>query len=98
MIILFVISAVPYTPPPKQPVELVVSKEGLAGKEIEITTVNEEDTEYLPFVCKSELPNVVVGTDLPADTKPEKVQKSMKHSVRSKVSAPRYNRRGIRNK
>ena len=97
MILLFVISAMPYTPPPQPPVELVVSKEGLAGKEIKITVADEEDTECLPFVSKPELPDVVV-TDRPAETKPGKVQKRVKTSVRSKISVSRYNRRGNRNK
>ena len=42
----------PYTPPPKQPVELVVSKEGLPGEETKIAVADEEDTECLPFVSK----------------------------------------------
>ena len=98
MLLLFIISAAPVTPPPQPPIELVVSKEGLAGKEIEIVAVNNEGQEYLPFVCKPELPEVVVA-DPPADSKPERIHKSPNTQVvKSKVSANRYTRRGIRNK
>lgn len=98
MLILFVISAMPFNPLPEPPKELVVSKEGLAGKEIEIVAVNSEEPKCLPFVCKPELPDVVVA-DPPADSKPEQMHKPPKTKVaKSKISAGRYNRRGIRNK
>ena len=98
MLLLFIISAAPATPPPQPPIELVVSKEGLAGKEIEIVAVSNEGQEYLPFVCKPELPEVFVA-DSPADSKPERIHKPPKTKVvKNKVSANRYNRRGIRNK
>ena len=97
MLVLFLLAA-PLDPPPEPPIELVVSKEGLAGKEIEIVAVDDEGHEYFPFVCKPELPKVVVA-DLQADSKPEQVHKPPKAKVvKSKVTANRYNRRGIRNK
>ena len=98
MLLLFVISAAPVTPPPQPPVELVVSKEGLAGKEIEIVSSKDDGQEYVPFICRPELPDVVV-TDPPSDTKSEAGYKSPKTNlVKSKVSSARYNRRGNRNK
>lgn len=98
MIMLFFISAVPYAPPPKQPVELVVSKEGLAGKEIKIVEIDNNSQEYLPFVCNPELPDVVAIEPV-ENKKPSLVHKPPKNiPVNSKTSASRYNRRGIRNK
>jgi hypothetical protein len=98
MLLLFVISAAPVAPPPKPPVELVVFKEGLAGKEVEIVSADENGQEYFPFVCRPELPEVVV-TDPPSDTKSERVHKPPRtNPVKSKVSNAKYNRRGNRNK
>ena len=98
MLLLFIISVAPATPPPQPLIELVVSKEGLAGKEVEIVDVNSEGVKYLPFVCKPELPEVVVA-DPPADSKPERMHKPPKTKVvKNKVTANRYNRRGIRHK
>lgn len=98
MILLLVFSAVPYTLPPKQPVELVVSKEGLAGKEIEVVEVDDENRKCFPFVLKPELPEVAVLEE-PKEEKPVRIHKPPKSfPVKNKVSASRYNRRGIRNK
>ena len=98
MLLLFIISAAPLNPLPEPPKELVVSKEGLAGKKIEIVAVNNKGQECLPFVYNPELPDVVMD-DLPADSKPEQMHKPPKTKVvKSKISADRYNRRGISNK
>lgn len=97
-LLLIFFSTVPLNPLPDPPVELVVSKEGLAGKETEIVAADEKVPEGLPFSCKPELP-IVVEEDLSADNKLKKVHKPPKTNlVRSKISTAHYNRRGNRNK
>ena len=100
MIILCVISAMPLTPPPEPPVELFVSKEALPGKEIEIVEVNENGETYLPFLLLSKAPEVVVVDTPPAPhiVKHSKVRRPVAQNIpEKKVSASKYNRRGVRN-
>ncbi|MBQ8481791.1 MAG: hypothetical protein IJ532_04595 [Alphaproteobacteria bacterium] len=100
MIILSVISAMPMTPPPEPPIESTVSKEALAGKEIEIVEVDENGETYFPFVLLPQDPEVVVAKRVPTSNtvKRAKVHRPTTQVIpEKKVSASKYNRRGNRN-